>query len=132
LLQVQPGFFTSDGKAVRAYNLLDHTINSAQNPAAKGDYVEVYGTGIGKVSAYNVLTGQGAPAPPAGFTGNYTYSIGGSAAAPALFGGWTPTAAGLAQWDLQIPANAALGAVPITVTDASGATSQPGATIFVK
>jgi uncharacterized protein (TIGR03437 family) len=134
VLAVQPALFTSciDGKTLCAINLNDHTFNSASNPAAKGDYVEVYGTGVGQTSAYTVLTGIGAPAPSAGFTGNYTYSIGGSAAAPALFGGWTPTAVGLAQWDLQIPANSATGAVPISVTAPSGGASQPAVTIFVK
>ncbi|HWF08127.1 MAG TPA: matrixin family metalloprotease [Bryobacteraceae bacterium] len=134
VLAVQPAFFTSciDGKTLCAINLKDHTFNSASNPAGKGEYVEVYGTGVGNTTVYTVLTGQGAPAPPWGYTGNYTYSIGGSASAAALYGGWTPTAAGLAQWDLQIPATSASGAVPISVTDASGATSQPGAIIFVK
>ena len=134
VLAVQPGFFTSDGRAVRAYNLADHTINSAQNPAAAGSYVEIYGTGVGRSRILRFSTAcQGAPVPPAGFTGNYTYSVGGSPASAALFGGWTPTAAGLAQWDLQIPANIPRGAVSIVVTDtATGASSQPGATIFVQ
>jgi uncharacterized protein (TIGR03437 family) len=130
VIAVQPELFAVDG-AGRGYNLIDHTINSAQNPAARGDYVEFYGTGVGKASAYSPLTGQGAPAPPTGFTGNYTYSIGGSAAAPALFGGWTPTAVGLAQWDVQIPNASATGPVSLIVTDSSGAASHP-VTIFVK
>ncbi|HXE61985.1 MAG TPA: carboxypeptidase regulatory-like domain-containing protein [Bryobacteraceae bacterium] len=134
VLPVQPALYTSciDGKTLCAINLKDRTFNSASNPAAKGDYVEVYGTGAGKTAAYTVLTGVGAPAPPGGFTGNYTYTIGGAAPAPAFFGGWTPTAVGLAQWDVLIPDSSATGAVPITVTDASGATSQPGVTIYVK
>lgn len=150
VLPAQPSLFTSNGTAVSAYNLADHTINSVQNPAARGTYVEVYGTGVGKVNytvlgtnvqvsgtgagkaTYTVLTGQGAPAPPSGYTGNYTYSIGGSAAAPAYFGGWTPTAVGLAQWDLLIPASSPTGAVSIIVHDANGASSQSSAVIYVK
>ena len=131
VIPAQPGFFTLDGKAVIASNLADHTLNTAQNPAARGSYVEIYGTGVGKVS-YAIATGQGAPAFPGGFNGNYTYSIGGAAAAPAYFGGWTPGTVGLAQWDLLVPANSATGAVSVVVTDASGAVSQPGATIYVK
>jgi uncharacterized protein (TIGR03437 family) len=132
VLAVQPGLFTSDGKTVRAYNLPSYTLNDAQHPAPRGSYVEVYGTGVGKVS-YSIATGHGAPTFPAGFTGNYTYSVGGSSAAPALFGGWTPTAVGLAQWDLQIPqSGTGNGALSITVTDSTGAASQPGATIFVQ
>ena len=132
VLASQPDFFTFPGTGnVKAYNLPSYTLNTADHPAPRGSYVEVYGTGVGKVS-YTILTGQGAPGIPAGFTGNYMYSIGGSAAAPALFGGWTPTAAGLAQWDLQIPTGIGTGAVSIMVKDASGATSQPDATIFVQ
>ena len=132
VLVSEPDFFTFPGTGnVKAYNLPSYTLNTADHPAPRGSYVEVYGTGVGKVS-YTIFTGQGAPAFPTGFTGNYTYSIGGSAAASALFGGWTPTAAGLAQWDLQIPTGIGTGAVSIMVKDASGATSQPDATIFVQ
>jgi uncharacterized protein (TIGR03437 family) len=68
---------------------------------------------------------------PAGYTGNYTYRIGGSASAPALFGGYTPTAVGLAQWDLQIPDGNATGALPIVVIDPSGVSSPASMTIYV-
>ncbi len=129
----QPLFFTYAGTTnVKAYNLPGYTLNSAQNPAPRGTYVEVYGTGVGKVS-YTILTGQGAPDIPSGFTGNYTYSIGGSAQAAALFGGYTPTAAGLAQWDVEIPMNIGTGAVSIIVQDSTGASNQvQNATIFVQ
>ena len=78
------------------------------------------------------MTGEGVPGPPSGYTGNYTFSIGGSPAAPALYGGWTPTAVGLAQWDMQVPQGIATGPVSIVVTDANGASSQPGVVIYVK
>jgi uncharacterized protein (TIGR03437 family) len=60
------------------------------------------------------------------------YTIGGSAAAAAAYGGWTPTAVGLAQWDVKIPAGVPSGEVAITVQDAGGATSQSGAMIYVQ
>ncbi|HTA43160.1 MAG TPA: hypothetical protein VK789_11975, partial [Bryobacteraceae bacterium] len=135
VVAVQPAFFTADssGKGeVSAANFPDYSINSAQNPIAAGGIVEIYGTGVGKVS-YSVVTGQGAPAFPSGFTGNYTYTVGNSAPANALFGGWTPGFVGLAQWDLQIPAGTPSGPVSIKVTDtATGASSQAGTTIYVK
>jgi uncharacterized protein (TIGR03437 family) len=127
----QPALFTLDGKAAIVVNRKDATLNTAGNPAARGDLVDVYGTGIGAVS-YVIQTGKGAPLFPAGFTGNYIYTIGGAQGAPALFGGWVVGSVGLAQWVVQIPLSSATGTVPITVTDLSGATSQPGATIFVK
>ncbi len=109
----QPLFFTFPGTTnVKAYNLPSYTLNTAQTPAPRGSYVEVYGTGVGKAT-YTVFLSLGAPTPPSCFTVNYTYSIGGSAAAPALFGGWTPTAVGLAQWDLQIPTGIGTGAESI-------------------
>jgi uncharacterized protein (TIGR03437 family) len=130
VVPAQPALFLSCGGTVCAINQ-DGSTNSAANPAPRGSYIEIFGTGLGKVD-YTVLTGQGAPAPPAGFTGNYTYSIGGSAPAPALFGGWTPTEVGLAQWNLQIPTGIGTGAVSIVVSDSAGDTSQSGATIFVQ
>ena len=130
VVPTQPLLFTNTDGSVKAYNLPSYTVNTAQTPAPQGSYVEVYGTGVGKVS-YTVITGSGAPAPPSGYTGNYTYSVGGSAAAAASYGGWTPTAAGLAQWDVQIPMNIGTGAQSIVVKDPTGATSQSGATVFV-
>jgi uncharacterized protein (TIGR03437 family) len=131
VLAAQPGFLTSDGKAVRAVNLSDNNINSADDPAPANSIVEVYGTGVGLLS-YTFPTGQAAIGPPGGFTGNYTYSICGSTAAPALFGGWAPGTAGEAQWNLVIPSCMTSGAVSIVVTAPNGAASQPGATIYVK
>lgn len=127
----QPLFFTSGGNAI-AVNLPGRTLNSAQNPAPKGSYVEIYGTGVGQVS-YTIFTGQAAPEFPAGFNGSYKYSMGGSASAPAYFGGWTPTAIGLAQWDLLVPSAIGSGAVSVIVQDAGGANNQAqNATIFVQ
>ena len=127
----QPLFFASC-PGICAVNRSNGMLNTAQNPAPRGTYVEIYGTGVGKVS-YTILTGLAAPGLPSGFTGNYTYSIGGSASAPASFGGWTPTAIGLAQWDLLVPMNIGTGAVSVIVRDAGGANNQTqNATIFVQ
>lgn len=131
VIAVQPLFFTFDGKAVIAVNQ-DGTVNTAQNAAARGTYVTVFGTGLGKLNC-TVATGQGAPSASGSFCqATYTYSIGGSATAPAAFAGWTPTAVGLAQWNLQIPSSSSTGTVPIVVTDSSGASSFSGSTIYVK
>lgn len=127
----QPLFFESCS-GLCAVNLPSRTLNTAQNPAPVGSYVEIYGTGVGKVS-YTILTGQATPDFPSGFTGNYTYTMGGSASAPAYFGGWTPTATGLAQWDLLVPAGIGTGAVAVVVQDASGASNQAqNAMLFVQ
>ncbi len=128
----QPTFYSiGTAGAVLAINP-DGTLNSAQNPAARGTFVTIYGDGVGGVS-YPIVTGQGAPGlPSSSYTGSYTYSIGASPPAPASFGGWSPGSVGLAQWNLQIPSGTPSGVASVVVTDALGASSQSGATIFVK
>jgi uncharacterized protein (TIGR03437 family) len=132
---VQPAMITVDSSGVGPVAAVnqDGTLNSAANPAPKGSVVTIYGTGVGQPSGYPVLvTGAGAAGPPQGFTGNYTYSIGGSASAPAGYAGPTPTSAGLAQFNLMIPNSSPSGAVPVVVTSPTGVSSQPGTTIFVQ
>lgn len=127
----QPLFFQSCN-GLCAVNLPSGTLNSAQNPAPRGSYVEIYGTGVGKVS-YTIITGEASPGLPSGFNGNYTYSIGGSPAAPANFGGYTPTEIGLDQWDLRVPMTVGTGAQSVQVQDASGANNLPqDAVIYVQ
>lgn len=131
VLPVQPAFFTvtplgADSIVINP----DGTLNKSTNAAARGSFVTIYGTGVGKVS-YNIATGVGAPAPPPSFTGNYKVTLG-SRTVDALFGGWTPTAVGLAQWNVQIPADSATGTLTLKVTDgATGVSSQTG-TLYVK
>ena len=108
----------------------DGTINSASKPAARGSYVTIYGTGVGVTSlgasAYGLATGLPAPGLPSGYAGNFTCTIG-STAVNALFGGWTPTSVGLAQWNVQIPSGAT-GQLNLKCTDiASGTATQTGA-----
>ncbi len=132
---VQPAMITVDSSGtgpVAAVNQ-DNTLNSAANPAPKGTVVTIYGTGVGQPSGYPVLvTGAGAAGPPGGFTGNYTYSIGGSTPAAAAYAGPTPTSAGLAQFNLAIPQSSASGPVSVVVTSPTGVSSRTGTTIFVK
>ncbi len=129
----QPAFFmlnATDPFAANAdYGTNPHP-NSAQNPAARGSVFSVYGTGIGKVS-YDVPTGAGAPAPAAGYTGNY-HCVLGSKDIGVPFAGWTPTAVGLAQWSFIIPADSDTGAVSLQcISIGSGASTQK-ATVYIK
>ncbi|HEX4133047.1 MAG TPA: matrixin family metalloprotease [Bryobacteraceae bacterium] len=135
VLPVQPALYVSCG-GVCAVNIgadgAYNGVNSAQNPAPAASILEVFGTGVGVLS-YTFPTGQGAIVPPSNFTTTYTYSIGGSPAAPAAFGGWAYGTVGEAQWNLVVPSGIGTGAVPIVVTDTvTGASSQSGAKIFVK
>ena len=135
VLSEQPALISVDssGKGPVAAVNQDGTINSAAHPAPAGTIVTIYGTGVGQQAGYTVFpTGQGAASVPGGFTGNYTYSIGGSAAAPATYVGPTPTAVGLAQFNLKIPGSGAGGPVSVVVTSPNGVSSQPGTTIYVQ
>jgi uncharacterized protein (TIGR03437 family) len=126
----QPAFFTitPQGEDSIAGNQ-DYSLNSASNPEARGRVVSIYGTGLGKLS-YDVATGTGAGAPPAGYTGNNTCTLG-SKSVPVAFTGWTPSAVGLGQWSLVIPSDAPTGKVAIKCTDANGNSTQAG-TLYIK
>ena len=124
----QPALFTYNGAATAGNQ--DGKLNTETNAAARGTVISLYGTGLGKLS-YDVQTGVGAPAPPPGFTGGNTCTLGGSKSVPVAFAGWTPSAVGLAQWSFVIPADSPVGSVTVACTDPNGASTQPG-TIFIK
>ncbi|MEZ5365557.1 MAG: hypothetical protein R2748_25320 [Bryobacterales bacterium] len=111
----QPGVFAlSAGRAVVVNQ--DGSINSPSNPAARGDIVVAYLTGIGQTLP-PVLTNQPAPSaepfarpalPAAASVGGVESEI--------LFLGMTPGFVGLAQANLRIGANASTGSdVPLVV-----------------
>lgn len=126
----QPAFFTVTplGTDSIATNH-DGTLNSPQNPEARGNAVTLYGTGLGELS-YSVATGGGAPIPPPGYTGNYTCTLG-TMKTSAAFVGWAPTAVGLAQFNLSVPTTAPTGTVPVTCTSPAGNSTQQG-TLYIK
>jgi uncharacterized protein (TIGR03437 family) len=135
VMNEQPALISVDssGKGPVAAVNQDGTLNSAAHPAPRGTVVTIYGTAVGQQPGYTVFpTGQGAPAVPSGFTGNYTYSIGGSTPAPANYVGPTPTAVGLAQFNLVVPNSSAGGLVSVSVTSPNGIGSQPGTSIYVQ
>jgi uncharacterized protein (TIGR03437 family) len=129
VVTAQPAFFMINATDPFAANQ-DFSLNTPSNPAPRGQVVSVYGTGVGKAS-YDIATGSGAPAPPAGFTGGYTCSLAGkSMSVP--YGGWTPSSVGLSQWSFIIPSDAATGAVAVKCTDTVSGASTQSATIYIK
>ena len=127
-----PGIFTADasGHGQGAILNQDGTVNSANNPAAAGSYVFVYGTGEGQTSPPGVdgtLDGSPAPTP----VQTVTASVGGVNANVAYAGGSPGLVAGVLQVNVQVPQTTAAGnSVPI-VLNIGGTTSQTGVTIAV-
>ena len=102
----------------------DGRLNSASNPARRGDIVVVYGTGQGELTA-TVADGAAAPASPLAFTtATPAVTIGGRPAS-VRYSGLAPGFVGLWQINLVIPSDAPAGAsVPLLVTH--GLASNPG------
>src|ERR1035438_8166481 len=126
----QPGLFSanSSGTGAAAAQRADLSALSDANPAARGEEVVLYATGLGKVAS-GVVTGQ--PASGAATTSNaVTVTIGGRAVTPD-YAGLTPGFVGLYQVNFRIPADLAVtGDVALKVT-AAGADSNT-VTIAVK
>jgi len=130
VLPAVPGFLTVNsqgtGQAVAVNS--DGSLNSASNPAARGDYVVLYATGEGQRRPAGV-TGQPAPAYDLPIL-PVSMTIGG-AAANLLYAASAPGFVGLMQIDVTIPQAAATGgAVPINLV--IGTAQSPSVTIAVK
>ncbi len=105
-----PGIFTGDGTNGVIQHASDFTLVSTSSPAARGEVVVIYATGLGAVDP-PVPSGSPAPASPLSRTVlNPSVTIGG-AAAEVLFSGLTPGYAGLYQVNVRIPENAPTGLV---------------------
>ncbi len=124
---VVPGIFTmtGTGKGQAAVVNSDGTINGGTNPATRGSWLSVYGTGFG---VFNEAGTNGLRT----VAGAVTATIGG-VDATVLYAGNTPGATdGLQQFNLQIPAGVTAGtAVPIVLT-VNGTPTQTTATVSLK
>jgi uncharacterized protein (TIGR03437 family) len=132
-----PGLFAANqqGTGQGAIVNQDNSFNSAQNPAAAGSYIALYGTGEGPLTPAGA-TGQLAPgAPPfPTFAGSVAVTIGGvpvPASAIAYAGPVPGFVEGEFQLNLQIPANVSSGNQPVVLTIA-GVPSQSNLTVAVK
>ena len=133
---LSPATFTADasgGGQGAILNLTGSPFNSAANPAARGDFVAIFGTGIG-VTAPASTDGMLALAPygqvPANTNvtvkmGDITCQTNYTGAAPGLI-------SGAVQINAQVPAGVTPGpSVPLTVT-IGGVSAQTGVTLAVK
>jgi uncharacterized protein (TIGR03437 family) len=125
--------FTNDssGKGQGAILNQDYSRNGPANPAPRGQYVFIYGTGEG-VTTPPGLDGRisGTPLPAVNL--NCSATIGGQTATLNYCGEAPGATAGLVQVNALIPESVTPGgAVPVTIT-IGGVTSQAGVTVAVK
>jgi uncharacterized protein (TIGR03437 family) len=110
----------------------DFSINSAQNPVAKGSYVALYlnGTGLTTPAA---VDGQAAPVDPLLMTAlPVTVTVGGIPA-EVLFAGAAPTLVGVTQVNVRIPTTVpGTGPVPLTLQVGRYTPNQLAITIAVQ
>jgi adhesin/invasin len=127
----QPAVFTADvsGHGQGAIVNVQNVVVDANAPAASGDTVVIYCTGLGAVTP-PVPAGAPAPDSPLSQAGPVTVTIGGVPASVG-FAGLSPGYAGLYQINAVVPAGVAPGSqVPVVITVA-GQTSPP-VTLAVK
>ncbi len=130
----KPAIFTNDssGQGQGAIlNFPDYSLNGPANPAPRGQYVFIYGTGEGVTSPPGVdgrITGTPLP----NVSQSCSATIGGAAATVIYCGEAPGETAGLVQVNAQIPDSVTPGsAVPVTIT-IGGVTSRTGVTVAVK
>jgi len=109
----------------------DYSLNGPSNPAPRGSYVSVYGTGEGVTTPPGV-DGRISGTPLPGLM-NCSATVGGITATNNYCGEAPGATAGLVQVNVQIPASGVTpgAAVPISIT-IGGVTSQTGVTVAVK
>jgi uncharacterized protein (TIGR03437 family) len=127
-----PALFTHDasGKGQGAILNQDLSLNSAANPAARGQVVVLYGTGEGQTTPPGVdgrLATDILPIPQ----GACSVMIGGQTAAVKYCGAAPDYTSGLVQINAVVPSNIATGNVPVTFA-IGGVASNANVTVAVK
>jgi uncharacterized protein (TIGR03437 family) len=127
LNQVAPALFTQTqtGGGQASITNSDGTVNAIGNPASRGAFVSVFGTGFG---VFNPPGTDGLRRVAAAVT-----AVVGGVPAAVLYAGEAPgETSGLQQINVEIPDNAPVGsAVPITLT-ANGIATQNGTTVALQ
>ncbi len=133
---VKPGIFTnSQGQGAILLNP-DYSVNSTTNPASRGDWILIYGTGEGVTTPPGVdgrlSEASGTPLPTVPVTVTCSATIGGQPATVNYCGEAPDLTAGVVQVNAQVPESITPGdAVPVVIT-IGGVSSQKGVTLAVK
>jgi uncharacterized protein (TIGR03437 family) len=127
-----PGLFTSNagGAGQGAISNQDGSLNSAQNPAARGSVITLYATGEGMTSPPGVDGKIAVPPYPAPVL-PVSVTIDGVPATIQYKGGAPGEVAGVMQVNVSIPASVHSGNVPVSLT-VGNATSQDLVTVAVR
>ncbi len=114
-----PGIFSADqsgaGRGAVLHAGTSQAVNQA-NPARPGEFIEVFVSGLG-FTLPGATTGQPAPADPLLTTLLPTTATLGGAPAQVTFSGLAPHFVGLYQVNVQVPENAATGALPLVISN---------------
>jgi uncharacterized protein (TIGR03437 family) len=131
LTSASPAIFNTGGGTGQAAALnQDNSPNSASNPAAVGDVLQVYITGAGQTKPEGV-DGQLAGSTPSVPLGAVTATIGGVDAAVQYAGSSYGLVAGVTQVNVQIPAGAPTGDAVLLVVQVGGNPSPSGVTVAI-
>jgi uncharacterized protein (TIGR03437 family) len=128
LAQSAPGVFTTSGGAGVVVHASNSTLVSTSSPAVPGEYLTLYGSGLGPVNNPPASGGAAPGSPLSQCLSQPTVMMGGVSAAVS-FCGLTPGLVGLYQVNLQVPTGVATGSA-VTVSVATTVTiavepSQP-------
>ena len=121
-----PGIYTIPSSGIGNAAVVDTNtgkIVNSSTPAAPGDIIEVFATGLG--TAYPAVPDGAAPpvSPLSNTTNTITASVGGTTAT-VYFAGLAPTLAGLYQVNLQIPTTLAAGIYTLDLSGPDSYTSE--------
>lgn len=122
-----PGVFTyatASGALNPIIVHVDNTLVTSDRPAAAGEVLIVYATGVGNLN-HLPTTGTGSPQSPLSTAVDLPAVTVGGASAAVLFAGLTPGFVGLSQINVQLPATLPAGSSLPLVATFAGAASPP-------
>jgi uncharacterized protein (TIGR03437 family) len=129
-----PGIFTLDATGTgpgAILNAADDSVNSAANPAPRGDWVSIFATGAGATTPAGV-DGLLPSGPSYNPKANVVVTIGGQVCTLNYQGAAPGLVSGVVQINAQVPATVTPASnVPVQLL-IGGATSQSGVTIAVR